>query len=73
MTRWPTQTAIHAATHSNSARDAERRARYEAVCSATHCVALLLLIPVHRRRFPLPAFMSNYDAKARAAHEAIGA
>jgi hypothetical protein len=73
MTDWPTQTAIHAATHGTSARDAERRARMDAIDAATAFVVHILVLPSHRRRFSLSAFRNTFDAKVRAAHEAVGA
>jgi hypothetical protein len=73
MTSWPTQTAIHAATHGTSARDAERRARMDAINAATAFVVHTLVLPRHGRRFSLPAFKNTFDAKVRAAHEAVGA
>jgi hypothetical protein len=73
MTDWPTQTAITAATHGSSARDAERRARMDAIENATAFVVHMLLLPCHRRRFSRAAFDNTFNAKILAAHEAIGA
>jgi hypothetical protein len=75
MTDWPTTPAIIAATCGNSARDAERRAKLAAIDATTQFVVhILVLLPTkHRRRFALAAFCDNFEAKTRAAHEAIGA
>jgi hypothetical protein len=73
MTAWPTQTAIHAATHGTSARDAERRARMDAIENATAFVFRVLVRPSHKRRFSLPALDNSFTAKILAAHKAIGA
>jgi hypothetical protein len=72
MTDWPTQTAIYAATHGTSARDAERRARMAALDAATAFVVHMLVLPSHRRRFAFNAFCDNFEAKTRAAHKAVG-
>ncbi len=73
MTAWPTTPAIIAATCGNSARDAERRANLAAIDAATVFVVHILVLPKHRRRFAFDTFCDNFDAKARAAHMAIGA
>jgi hypothetical protein len=73
MTPWPTTPAIIAATCGNSARDAERRAKLAAINAATEVLVHLLVLPKHRRHFALDAFRNNIEAKARAAHEAVGA
>jgi hypothetical protein len=73
MTDWPTTPAIIAATCGNSARDAERRAKLAAIDATTQFVVHILVLPTHRRRFALAAFCDNFEAKTRAAHEAIGA
>jgi hypothetical protein len=73
MTAWPTTPAIIAATCGNSARDAERRAKLAAINAATEFVVHVLVLPKHRRHFAFDAFYSNIEAKARAAHAAVGA
>jgi hypothetical protein len=73
MTDWPSQIAIHAATHGTTARDAERRANLAALYHATAFVVRVLVLPSHKRRFSLPALDNTFTAKILAAHKAIGA
>ena len=73
MTAWPTRTAIHAATHGATARDADRRARLDAINNATAFIVRMLLLPSHKRRFSMSAFNNTFNAKVRAAHQAVGA
>ena len=73
MTAWPTQTAIIAATHGTTARDAERRAKLDALNDATAFVVRLLVLPSHKRRFSMLALDNTFNAKVRAAHQAVGA
>ena len=73
MTAWPTQIAIHAATHGSTARDAERRAKLDALNDATAFVVRVLVLPSHKRRFSLSALNNTFDAKILAAHIAVGA
>ena len=73
MTAWPTQTAIHAATHGNTARDAERRANLAALDGALHFSLCLLIITAQGRRLPIHAITARINAGCRAAHEAVGA
>lgn len=73
MIAWPTPTAIIAATHGTTARDAERRAKLDALNDATAFVVRLLVLPSHKRRFSLSALDNTFNAKVRAAHQAVGA
>ncbi len=73
MPAWPTQTAIHAATHGTSARNAERRARLEATENALHFSLCLLIITAQGRRLPIHAISARINSGCRAAHRAVGA
>ena len=73
MTAWPTQTAIIAATHGSTARDAERRANLTALDGALHFSLCLLIITAQGRRLPVQAIITRIKAGCRAAHHAVGA
>ena len=73
MTAWPTQTAIIAATHGNTARDAERRASMAALDDALHASLCLLILSARGHRLPIDAILTRINAGRVAAHRAIGA
>ena len=73
MTAWPTQTAIIAATHGNTARDAERRANLAALDNALRFSLCLLIITAQGRRLPIQAITARINSGCRAAHHAVGA
>ena len=73
MTAWPSQTAIIAATHGTTARDAERRANLAAIDDALYFSVCLLIQSAQGRRLPRHALMARIDSGCRAAHHAIGA
>lgn len=73
MTAWPTQTAIIAATHGSTARDAERRANLAAVENALQFSLAVMIDSAQGRRLPVHATRNRVTAACIAAHRAIGA
>lgn len=71
MRAYPSSSAIIAATHGNSAKNAERRARLDAISgNLSFCVILLLK---GRGRPAMPVILRQIDAAFIAAHNAVGA